>query len=236
MAMPGAALRSTKQIALGIDQSLVRLSALDKVLGAQAQILREAALDVKPLMRAQLQRNFASSGIQSHTGKLAASVSGVHIDLAGGGLKATLADTGAYKKTSVHRVAGALNYGAVRQARPRRRIRQTVIGSTIPDRVGKKGILGDKAKRTLKKIGLGQAVSQRALASLQGGIHGRHVKRKGAGTNLKNDTSRSVAVGDAVVLKPRPFFYFSAAQREAAAEAFRAAVQRRVDARMKGVR
>ena len=99
----------------------------------------------------------------------------------------------------------------------------------MEDRYGEKGILGDKAKRTLKKIALGQAVAQRSLSSLQQGIKGRHVKRAGVDVTVKGPTSKSVGIGDAVVLRPHPFFYFTAGQRAELAEAFRAAVQKRID-------
>lgn len=219
--------------AKAIDLALAEMGTLDKLLGGAEAVLNQATDEVKPLMRGMLQQNFAASGIQSRTGKLAAAVNGAVITRVSSGLKATLANSGSYEdgahQTSVYRVAGSLNYGAVHQPRPFRRIKQSVKGSTIPDRFGHKGILGDKGKRTIKKIALGQAVSQRALSSAQHGFKGSHISRKGVGTEVKNDTAKSVAVGNMVVLKPRPFFFFSQSQREELARAFRSAVQKRVN-------
>ena len=156
MALDASVFRRSQALAVysqGIDKSLRELGALDKLLGGREAIIRQAADEVAPLMKAMLQQNFAGAGLQSHTDTLAGAVAAAQITLVSSGLKATMG-TGSYGKTPVERVAGALNYGAVHQPRPHRLIRQTVGGSTIQGRYGNKGILGDKAKRTIKKIAL----------------------------------------------------------------------------------
>ena len=51
-----------------IEQSLSSLSIADRLLGGKEVILRQAAEEVRPLMRAMAQANFSASGIESRTG------------------------------------------------------------------------------------------------------------------------------------------------------------------------
>jgi len=190
---------------------------------------RAAAQEVLGMGRDFLIQNLAASGLyqakpkRGHAyGALRAAVRGVTVRLTRKGLRFELP---AGRPDHFYEYAAALNYGAVRQPRAVRPVRDAVTGRIV--RQEKRGLLGDAAKRTLKRIAFGAPVSARALASLAGGIHGRNVRRAGfdIGAGPRNVTAASVVVGSAVVIKPRRYLYFTAAQATELRTAFAAALQ-----------
>ena len=130
------------------------------------------------------------------------------------------------KSSTFYAVAEALNSGAVRQARAVRAVRDPVSDAITGFK--KKGLLGAAAARTLKLNALGLPTSKRALSSLRGGLNTKTIKRKGTKFGLGNKVERERSVvfaggtgkGGAVVIRPRPFFFFDSGQQEQLLAAF----------------
>lgn len=163
-----------------------------------SEIAREMAKEITPIMRA----NFASSGIQSRTGQLAQAVARCHVVVGLKGLKIEL-PTGLHRtepSKGTHKtradaqyvIAGALNYGAVREShasKSRTSISQKHNGAEVQS-----SGLGEKAKRSLKNK-----------------IYGKPIGGKASGQLVQ----RNIDVGGGIaVIKPRPFFYLTPAQAQ----------------------
>ena len=163
--------------------------------------LGRAAAAVAPMARQFLLANVTASGLARRTGGLAAAVGAATVSLGRRGL--VVAIPGGFSDQRYRQVA-SLNYGSVRQSRPRRAI-LTSLGGRRGTR--KAGVLGGAAKRTLKKMALGQAISGRAA--------------EGLGKAIRGGFTGGVALqGGASVIPPRNFFKFNPGQEAALRNAF----------------
>ena len=177
------------------------------------RIARDAAQALTPAIRAMVRGSYAGSGLKNHTGTLAKAVAGAIVTVGRKKIYVRLAPEIESKSgSSVYTYGGALQYGAVRQPKIKRRVYDFPTGKY---KYGNRGALGVRAARTLKKLALGEAVHASGIQSLKSGIKikslpGYH--RRAHGTEIKNDTSKSVVIGGVVVIKPRPFFTLTPAQ------------------------
>lgn len=128
------------------------------------------------------------------------------------------ANVGKYKSgASVHVVAASLNFGAVRAPLKERDVVDLPTGHRTR-RV--EAVLGERAKRSLKRFALGGGQSKRERSSLENGRKSRDGRVIMEPVKLGNIHvySKSVKIetdqGDVVVIRPRRFFYISETQRE----------------------
>jgi hypothetical protein len=189
--------------------------------------------------------NFDKSGIKSHSGQLRKAVANADVWL----LVANI--NGAYRlgvalpegekpyesndKTSFYRVASALNYGSVRTPQTERNIYDLPTRRVVAK--GHLDILGQKAKKSVKKLLLGTGISEgsaKALRSnvkahnkiIRAGVQISNIRDKGgiilaSATTAGQDSMRPASLGgnvfganDIIVVKPRPFFFLTDSQRE----------------------
>lgn len=209
-----AKLGASARMAQKAEASSARLEA---VLSAPRRILEAAARDVTPMIRSMLLGNLAKSGIQSRSGKLRAALGRVEVFLGKGSLVWRFpAGISGYGDSDFYTVAGSLNYGAVHQPQATRPTFDTVTGRV--NRFEKRGALGEKAKRTLKSIALGGRANTGSLRVQQNRLG--HSRTLNVGTSVKNNTSKSVVIGGAVVVKPHHFNELSDAQKRVVRERF----------------
>lgn len=208
-----------------------------------------ACRKVEPMVRSFLVANFNASGLKSRTGYLLTAISGatVRVTLKGKvtyafkpgmtGAKSTgkghalpnsgaiahaakIDQTKANKGTVVYKYGNALIEGAVHQPLYLRKVRPTEHGIDTGT-YKRAGVLGAKAKRTMKRKLLRLSVSKRALWSMVRlqEKHGRKIT--GAWTYKK----KTITNGKITIVKPRPFFDLSEAQKSAVVEEFLSAVE-----------
>lgn len=149
-------------------------------------------------------------------------------------------------KSNFYKVAASQSFGAVRTKRERREVFDLPTGRI---KVEKKSVIGEKAKRTVKKFALGDAVSERAINSVEEGrvfnrkfkearlskeqakrakktekqrqkAERRSVKGFHIGAVSKETKGSLTMSGGAVVIKPRPFFRFKPQQQQELTELF----------------
>jgi hypothetical protein len=127
------------------------------------QVLAAAVQKVAPTVRQIIMRKFRASGIQSRTGKLAAAMAGVTLQLKWRGQKPIIQlAMPAGLDDELYRRAASLNFGSVRQPRTRRVIVDLPSNNALA-RIGTAGVIGEKAKKTLKKQVIGRmSQSQKA--------------------------------------------------------------------------
>lgn len=181
-----------------------RMAALDD---ATIEAIVQAAIvraDLESVARAHLSRNLRASGVGTltrgyqSTGRLRRAIAGVEVSATyrrGRALELELRMppgqapyTDSSAGTPAYTVWGSLNYGAVRMPRG--------------------GQLGEKAKRSIKKLASGGTMSRRSRDAIarQGVAVGGVSGSRGRGTQV--ETSH----GEANVLPPRKFFYLNASQ------------------------
>lgn len=127
---------------------------------------------------------------------------------------------GTTRKTPFYRVAGALQYGAVRSP-PAMRLQLDQEGQVVSS--GKTNVLGPNAKRSLKKWALTGSISKRALSAIQRGtvLKGKRLTqpfepgvvvkkklRKGEPGVVSATFSSGVTV-----IAPKPYFDLTADQK-----------------------
>jgi len=234
-----------------IDSFMNKLEGMEKLSESNiAAFAHEALKVITPTAKKMLVQNFEKSKVGTltpsskykHTGKIRSAVSqaiiGMNIDgrkivitaAMPSGVESFVSSSGA--KSDFYTVAGSLNFGAVRVPKERRKKQDLSTGKIT---VEKQDVIGAKAKRTVKKVALGQAVSSRAVNAVE---EGRRFKKfnekksgkvaknprksvKGFGVSVVSETSSSAkTTGGAVVIKPRPFFEFTETQKAMLSESF----------------
>lgn len=142
----------------------------------------------------------------------------------------TESKSGKSHKSSFYVVAGAQSFGAVRVPKERRQVFDLPTGKVKTE---KRSVIGAKAKRTVKKYALGQTVSDRAINAVEQGQKYNAFLKKQANSKKKRkapkivkgfnigqvakETSTSVKMsgtGGAVIIKPRPFYELTSAQKQ----------------------
>lgn len=206
------------------DKVDMRFQRLERIAGSSltADIIQEAARraaeTVRPIIIGYIQANLRAAGIQSRTGKLDQAVQSIIVE---SDRQARLiirfpAGIGNYENGSdPYEAWAAIEHGAVRMPRVKRRVVDVVTGSAV---VRKESPIGSKAKRTIKKARLGEEVSQRALDAVDSG---RILQR---GRNRGMPIVEDIAVNDPVVVRPKPFFQLQPAQRAQVQAAYADAV------------
>ena len=186
---------------LGLESTATQVARLASRFANPRAILGRAAAAITPMARHFLIANVAASGLVRRSGGLLAAVGAATVGLGRQGLVVSIPP--GFPDQRYKQVA-SLNYGAVRQSRPRRAILTSLGGRRG---IRKAGVLGGAAKLTLKKIVLGRQVSSRAAAALGKAIRGGFT----GGVALR---------GGASVIPPRNFFKFNAGQEAALRQAF----------------
>lgn len=236
---------------LKANQIAGEMRFLERLTGARRELARQAAVAMAPLVRSMIEANVEIAGIKSHTGTLRRAVRQVKTGLSRDARAVVwfwpAGLTGYKTQPNFYAVANALNYGAVRSPKkdrfvpdlPQARVATNANGS---QRYERRDVIGARAKRTLKKLALGGRVSARARRALAKG----RVGRKGglAGLTLSEGVDlgdlkvadRSVSMGGHTVIRPRPFFQLSPAQKQRLAAAFDAKLSELTAARMRRAR
>jgi hypothetical protein len=228
------------------SESIVKQRAQPAVV---RQVLAGAVQKVAPTVRQMVMRKFRASGIQSRTGKLAAAMAGVRLQLKWRGQKPIiqvampdgLGD-------DFYRRAASLNFGSVRQPRTRRII-VDLPSNNEKARTGTAGVIGERAKRTLKKQVVGrmgqshradtwrnkrtnrarshqvsydsrQAV--RAGSSYRVAVEYRVFNQVAVGGNLQE--SSETKRGQFSVIPPKDWWYFSESEKATIAQMIEAEI------------
>lgn len=199
----------------GLDRLRLVYERLEDFQRVIDEVHARTARRMTPNVRAMLLESYSAARIGTHTpqekkkyykgyrsGELKAAVSAAVVEVTKRGIRIAM-PRGLSEK--LYSIAGALNYGAVRGPVEVREVRDTVTGAV--NSVERRSVLGSRAKRTIKRAFLtGKGLSKRARASLEGGINGRNVKRRG------------VSSGEITVIPPREFFVLSPSQLNKLAE------------------
>ena len=231
----------------GLRVAISSFAGFDALDARKRDIAIEATAEIAPRIRQEVMANFARSGIGHSPSSaerkyeqkniLQAAVANAFVSLDDRGIFIRMPPgypdyVSGKNKTSFYKVANALHHGAVHQTH----VRQVKydLSNSYMTKGGKKrfkitgyskrGRLGQKARRNLKRIVLsGQG------GSVKHGYFGKNTLT----VSTKNETAKSVAVGNGIVIiKPRPYFYLNDAQRIHLVNLFLRAYQRRVDAIM----
>lgn len=215
MAMLGKG-RALTQLEGGISRANQALNGFDFVSGGlnADEAKRFAVSGVTSMVREALLRSYAASGIKTVTGQLKATVGSAGVTIGRGKLR--IAMRGGLPNKHYAK-ASALNYGAVRQPYKRYSDQQ---------------LLGGRAKRTLKRATLQNAgkLSARELRRFQKGVKQRHVN---ANTGFVQTLHRDAfKIGDASVVKPKPYFYISGADQKLISDKITALVNQYINRKL----
>ena len=231
------ALRDLKQTARRAEEAATAPSP-----AIMREALKAAVARVTPQIRVMLRSKFAAAGLKrgdgKHGGHLYDQISQAKVDLLFKGARASLSismpdglSDKAYAK------AASLNYGSVRQPQM---MRAVVDLPTQTAKIQKSGMIGEKAKKTLKQQVLGQkAQSHRADVWRAGRMNrarfhevyydSRRASKRASGsfavTAMAVARSNDVKGGQLVqhndsvsgtisVIPPKPFFTFTASERQ----------------------
>jgi phage gpG-like protein len=218
-------------------------------------VLGNAVQKVAPTVRSMVMQKFRSSGIKSRTGALASALAGIKLELKWRGSKPTVVVSfPAGLSDRIYKQAASLNYGAVRQPKMQRIIAD-LPSNNEKARVGEAGVIGEKAKRTLKRQVTGQmgqsnrADTWRAGRTNRARLHeviydSRRALKKGKSYRvavMARTYGNTVVVGNVIeqrntstgsfsIIPPRNFFSFTASEKQTIAamieEEVTAALQR----------
>lgn len=226
---------------MGIEQTLSKLDDLARraqTLAAKAQsqaneplptltaqqLADRVARQLTEKVRACLLENFMGSGIKSRSGNLEKAVSSavVWVAVRPDGRFILRYGFGS-KDGKLQRYGNALNYGAVHA--PHKVMAKYDLSKRQNTGNAKRSILGQKAKRTIKKLATGGGISTRAVDYLENAstsavrIGGKMRKRNKGAVELvvkQNDGGRSLSVGSGentvTVIPGRRFWALTAAQ------------------------
>lgn len=251
--MPIRQRQSLSEISADIDGFSDNLEKLAELTDVEFQhIAREAFEPIKGVAKDMLVQNFEASNVGSlsdpevyqSTGKLRSAVLNSEVSLRFKGKEVQIIafmqpgigayETGKSKKSrsDFYTVAASLNFGAVRVPKEKREVVDLPTGRV---KIEERDVIGQKAKQTVKKFALGQAVSSRAINAVE---EGREFKRfskgmqknspkksaktiKGFHIGAATEKSSSISLsGGAVVIKPRPFFQFTDQQQQLLSQSF----------------
>lgn len=165
-------------------------------------VAQRVARMLTPMVRRFLLQNYDASGLKVRSGELKGAVGRAEVEFVsrrrGAQLKIRFPKSPALKKSKSRdrfmAKAESLNSGYVKRS----------------DGVQ----LGQKAKKTLKRLATGKGASRRARGSLARGIQGKQIKRGG------------VKVGASTVVGPRDYFRLKDGQKRRVMEEFRRLFQR----------
>ena len=207
------------------------------------EIGRQVAAEMRLDVVAALLTNYERSGLVARTGNLRRAITNsiveFHSTTGGGMLRVRMPPSQPpytdknNKSSKFYTVAASLNFGAVIVKKETRTITDLSKGTTKRE---KRSVIGAKAKRTVKKFALGQAVSGRAINAVEEGMRKGTAKerrtskvtgksyqyKKGTGRKIiggfhvgqATDNGSNVSLsGGATVIKPKKFYYFTEAQK-----------------------
>lgn len=214
------------RLTVSMDDAAKRLADLERLPDSVVRAIAiRAVKDLEPVARQMLLANYDQTGL-GDTGRLRSVIARTVIEARISGRTVSIAarlpagvspyeSTGS--KSDFYTVAASLNFGAVIMKRAARQIMDLPTGKT---KTGVRAPIGAKAKRTLKKIALGGDVSERARESIEQGRTARGLNSGaqivgGYGVGVKKSESKTAVkmTGGATVIKPRPFYRFTAAQQ-----------------------
>jgi hypothetical protein len=185
-----------------------------------------------------LMKNYKNSGLKKRTGKLEGAIQKSTLSFSFSGKTAKLtahmprgvdpyesvSKSGKTTESDFFEVAGALHNGAVIVQKRERDVYSTKEKTTVRRR---ESIIGEKAKRSLKKKMLKGKMSKKAEAAIQRGqkVKGGATVTEGYNFGVaakSTDKSVSSAGGDqkVTVIRPKPFFMFTPSQSKKLSEMF----------------
>ncbi len=202
-------------------------------------LLKAAAREVAPKVREILVSNLKKSGIQERTGKLKRVVSRSNVWYQKGRIRYALR---AAVDQKTHTYANSLHYGFVVQPQMQRTIADLPTGTT---KMGRAGILGSKAVRTLKrqvlrKMGQSKSADRWRTGQTHGKsrYHGAKYNTKKYSTTKKGNAQLSITgtfndgererttKGTVTVVNPKPYYYLNVVQEQYIMRLFKGHLER----------
>jgi len=212
-------------------------------------LLKKAVQKVTPTIRQMIRAKYVASGLKNRTGKLTAALGSVQVELKFKGTKPVLhVSLPAGLSNDLYAQAASLNYGAVRQPKIQRTI-VDIPSNNEKARQGIAGVIGDRAKRTLKLQVTGQISQSNRADTWRTGkknrartheviYDSRRALKKGKSFRVAvmartyNNTvvagnvieQRNTSTGSFSIIPPRNFFTFTATEKQTIAAMIEAEV------------
>lgn len=166
--------------------------SLESIDRQRAGIFKRALSEIRPFLVTLFVNRYNRSGIVTKTGELLGAVRSLNVAYRNGGLYITLGGAG----DKINAKSAALNYGAVYAPKMNMQLKDLPTGESRGLSV--RSILGEKAKRTVKKAVFGGKILSRREKVAQGAIESESLR----------------------FLKPRRFFTLNNAERRLVVEEF----------------
>jgi len=216
-------------------------------IASPAEQLGDAALArIRGLIVGFLLSNYGQSGLKQGTGKLKQALRSVQLKYRKGRVCILMpSDAQPYRKTSksgkvnessAYTVWFSQEYGAVRTPNVVRPIVDTI---TKQVRYAKTGIIGSKARRSIRNLALkGKPLSDKSISAIESAAYNKIPFHVGVVLPRRDQTGTDKSVklsGGATVIKPKPFWRLSPSQWMRIAAAFAKETGAGKEAMVKGV-
>lgn len=206
---------------------LVKKRTATKSAGYDRALLAEAVKMARPMVVRYLLANYARSGLRQDTGRLRDAISQSDVALAGTAKRPHIAisfpsglpddkRTTNRRKKSVYVYGAALNFGAVYVPRVNRLVRDYPTGKAY---TAVRPVLGQKAKKSLKKAALKEVYSHKVDA---------HLAKFGIKARPRHftDMGKTIVGRNVRIVKPKRFYFLSDSQQADVAKNVAANYQR----------